>query len=119
MGKRRYAAAALAIVAVAFAAAVTTAKGGSSQARTTTPGTLKPLTVTKVGTVDVGKLDTRMELFGETYGSPIVIAPTGSNQAFHNDGELGVSRAARAGNHLTMLSTVAGALPATVICEGT
>ena len=26
--------------------------------------------------VDVGKLDTRMELFGETYGSPIVIAPT-------------------------------------------
>ena len=57
--------------------------------------------------VDVGKIDTRMELFGETYGSPIVIAPTGSNQAFHGDGELGVSRAARSGNHLTMLSTVA------------
>jgi len=57
--------------------------------------------------VDVGKVDTRMELFGETYGSPIVIAPTGSNQAFHDDGELGVSRAARSGNHLTMLSTVA------------
>ena len=29
--------------------------------------------------VDVGRLDTRMELFGETYGSPIVVAPTGSN----------------------------------------
>ena len=57
--------------------------------------------------IDVGKIDTRMELFGETYGSPIVIAPTGSNQAFHSDGELGVSRAARSGNHLTMLSTVA------------
>jgi isopentenyl diphosphate isomerase/L-lactate dehydrogenase-like FMN-dependent dehydrogenase len=57
--------------------------------------------------VDVGKIDTRMELFGQTYGSPIVIAPTGSNQAFHSDGELGVSRAARSGNHLTMLSTVA------------
>lgn len=57
--------------------------------------------------VDVGKIDTRMELFGETYGSPIVVAPTGSNQAFHSDGELGVSRAAQAGNHLTMLSTVA------------
>jgi hypothetical protein len=56
MGKRRYAAAALAIVAVAFAAAVTTAKGGSSQARTTTPQTLKSLTVTKLGTVDVSKL---------------------------------------------------------------
>ncbi|TMJ29810.1 MAG: alpha-hydroxy-acid oxidizing protein, partial [Alphaproteobacteria bacterium] len=57
--------------------------------------------------VDVGALDTRMELFGETYGSPIVVAPTGSNRAFHDDGELAVSRAARAGNHLTMLSTVA------------
>ena len=57
--------------------------------------------------VDVGKLDTRLELFGETYGSPIVVAPTGSNRAFHEEGEVAVSRAARAGNHLTMLSTVA------------
>ena len=57
--------------------------------------------------VDVGTLDTRMELFGETYGSPIVVAPTGSNRAFHDDGELAVSRAAKAGNHLSMLSTVA------------
>jgi hypothetical protein len=56
MGKRRYAAGAAAIVAVAFAAAVTTAQGGSSQARTTTPLTLKPLAVTKVGTVHVSKL---------------------------------------------------------------
>ena len=57
--------------------------------------------------VDVGKVDTRMELFGETYGSPIVIAPTGSNRAFHDDGELAVARAAKLGNHLEMLSTVA------------
>jgi 4-hydroxymandelate oxidase len=57
--------------------------------------------------VDVGKVDMRMELFGETYGSPIVVAPTGSNRAFHEDGETAVSRAAKAGNHLTMLSTVA------------
>jgi 4-hydroxymandelate oxidase len=57
--------------------------------------------------VDVGKIDTRVELFGETYNSPIVVAPTGSNRAFHEDGELAVSRAAKAGNHLTMLSTVA------------
>jgi isopentenyl diphosphate isomerase/L-lactate dehydrogenase-like FMN-dependent dehydrogenase len=57
--------------------------------------------------VDVGTLDTRMELFGETYGSPIVVSPTGSNRAFHEEGEVAVSRGARAGNHLTMLSTVA------------
>ncbi len=36
-----------------------------------------------------------------------MIAPTGSNRAFHEDGELAVSRAAKAGNHLTVLSTVA------------
>ena len=57
--------------------------------------------------VDVGKIDTTMELFGESWSSPIVIAPTGSNSAFHSDGELAVSRAARNGNHLSMLSTVA------------
>ncbi len=57
--------------------------------------------------VDVSKLDLRMELFGRTYANPIVIAPTASNRAFHEDGELAVARAARAGNHLQMLSTVA------------
>ncbi len=57
--------------------------------------------------IDVSKLDLRMELFGRTYANPIVIAPTGSNRAFHEDGELAVARAARTGNHLQMLSTVA------------
>jgi hypothetical protein len=41
------------------------------------------------------------------YDSPIVIAPTSSNRAFHPDGEVAVARAARTGNHLQMLSTVA------------
>ncbi|MDP1841465.1 MAG: alpha-hydroxy acid oxidase [Reyranella sp.] len=59
--------------------------------------------------VDVSKLDLRMELFGRTYANPIVIAPTASNRAFHEDGELAVARAARSGNHLQMLSTVATA----------
>jgi 4-hydroxymandelate oxidase len=57
--------------------------------------------------IDVSTLDLRMELFGRTYANPIVIAPTASNRAFHEDGELAVARAARAGNHLQMLSTVA------------
>jgi hypothetical protein len=56
MGRRRCAAPALAAAAVAFAVAVATAEGGSSQARTATPLQLAPLTVTRVGTVDVGKL---------------------------------------------------------------
>lgn len=57
--------------------------------------------------VDVSRLDTSVELFGLRYASPIAIAPTGSNRAFHEDGELAVTRAARLGNHPQMLSSVA------------
>ena len=57
--------------------------------------------------VDVSRVDMKMELFGATYDSPIVIAPAGSNKAFHADGEIAVARAARTGRHLQMLSTVA------------
>ncbi|MBL6614301.1 MAG: alpha-hydroxy-acid oxidizing protein [Reyranella sp.] len=59
--------------------------------------------------VDVSEPDLRMELFGRTYGSPVVLAPTGSNKAFHEDGDLAVSRAARRGDHLQIFSTVATA----------
>jgi 4-hydroxymandelate oxidase len=55
--------------------------------------------------VDVGTIDITMEMFGATYDSPVVIAPTGSNRAFHPDGEVAVSKAARAGNHLQLLSS--------------
>ncbi|MBV9833077.1 MAG: alpha-hydroxy-acid oxidizing protein [Alphaproteobacteria bacterium] len=57
--------------------------------------------------VDVSRIDMKMELFGTTYDSPIVVAPTGSNKAFHADGEIAVAKAARTGRHLQMLSTVA------------
>jgi 4-hydroxymandelate oxidase len=55
--------------------------------------------------VDVGTIDMTTEIFGAMYDNPIVIAPTGSNRAFHPDGELAVARAARAGNHLQILSS--------------
>lgn len=54
---------------------------------------------------DVSKVDTSIELFGTKYDSPIFVAPTGGNQFFHPDGELAVARAAKAGNHLQILST--------------
>jgi 4-hydroxymandelate oxidase len=57
--------------------------------------------------VDVTSIDTRIELMGTRYDSPIVIAPTGSNRAFHPDGEIAVAKAAKAGNHLQIVSTVA------------
>lgn len=59
--------------------------------------------------VDVTTVDMRTELLGTTYDSPIVIAPTGSNRAFHPEGELAVARAAKPGNHLQIVSTVASA----------
>jgi 4-hydroxymandelate oxidase len=54
---------------------------------------------------DVSKVDASIELFGAKFDSPIFVCPTGSNKFFHPDGELAVARAARAGNHLQILST--------------
>src|ERR1700723_3483457 len=54
---------------------------------------------------DVSKVDTSIELFGTKYESPIFVCPTRANKFFHPDGELAVARAAKAGNHLQMLST--------------
>src|SRR5438552_16345878 len=55
--------------------------------------------------VDVSKIDMSVELFGMKYNSPIVIAPIGSQKAYHPDGELAAARAGKVGNHLQMLST--------------
>ena len=54
---------------------------------------------------DVSKVDMSVEIFGTKYDSPIFVAPTGGNQFFHEDGEIAVAKAARAGNHLQVLST--------------
>jgi 4-hydroxymandelate oxidase len=56
---------------------------------------------------DVSKIDMSAEILGTTYDSPIVIAPTGSNRAFHPDAEIAVAKAAKLGNHLQILSAVA------------
>src|SRR4030081_2797331 len=57
--------------------------------------------------VDVSKIDISAEILGVKYDSPIVIAPTGSNRAFHPDAEIAVAKAAKVGNHLQILSSVA------------
>jgi 4-hydroxymandelate oxidase len=56
---------------------------------------------------DVSKVDMSAEILGTTYDSPIVTAPTGSNRAFHPDAEVAVAKAAKGGNHLQILSSVA------------
>ena len=55
--------------------------------------------------VDVSRIDTSVVLFGQTFASPIVLCPVGSQRAFHPDGEVAAARAARAGNQLQILST--------------
>ena len=56
--------------------------------------------------VDVSRLDMRVTLFGREWPTPIIVAPCGSQRAFHPDGELGTARAALAREHLQVLSTV-------------
>src|SRR5438105_13673631 len=50
--------------------------------------------------VDVSKVDTSTEILGVRYANPIIVAPVGGQQAFHQDGELATAKAAKAGNHL-------------------
>ena len=57
--------------------------------------------------VDVSRIDTSTELFGTRWETPIVIAPVGSQKAFHPEGEIAVAKAALNKNTLQVLSTVA------------
>jgi isopentenyl diphosphate isomerase/L-lactate dehydrogenase-like FMN-dependent dehydrogenase len=54
---------------------------------------------------DATKVDTRANLFGVTYNSPIFTCPTGGEGSFHHDAELAVGRATRARGTMQMLST--------------
>jgi len=55
---------------------------------------------------DATLVDTRVELFGTTYNSPIFLCPTGGERGFYMDGELSVARAAAARGTLQCLSTM-------------
>jgi 4-hydroxymandelate oxidase len=57
--------------------------------------------------VDVSKIDMSTEILGQKYQTPIIIDPTGGHKAYHPDGEEGVARAAKIGDHLMILSTQA------------
>src|SRR5579871_1881898 len=56
---------------------------------------------------DVSKVDMSTEILGVKYASPIIVAPTGGHKAYHPDGEIGVAKAAKSGDHLMILSTQA------------
>ena len=56
--------------------------------------------------VGIEDIDMRTTILGTKMETPIIIAPTGSQRAFHADGELATARAAQSQKHLMMLSTV-------------
>ena len=56
--------------------------------------------------VDVRQIDLSIELLGESHALPIIIAPCGSQKAFHPDGEVAVARAAQTRGVEQVLSTV-------------
>lgn len=56
--------------------------------------------------VDTSNVSLGTALLGEQLGSPIVLAPVGSQAAFHPDAELATARAAKALGHLQILSNV-------------
>lgn len=56
--------------------------------------------------VDVRQVDMGMDLFGTRWETPIVLAPCGSQRAFHPEGEMAVARAAASRRTLQILSTV-------------
>jgi (S)-2-hydroxy-acid oxidase len=57
--------------------------------------------------IDVSKIDMSVRSFGTPWTSPIVLAPVSAQRAFHPDGEIASAKAARAQNHLQILSTAA------------
>src|SRR5438105_209254 len=59
--------------------------------------------------VDTSRIDASVKVFGTAWPIPIVLAPVSSLRAFHPDGDIAVARAARARNHLQVLSTLATA----------
>lgn len=56
--------------------------------------------------VDVGAVDLSVELFGQTWASPVALAPVSSQRAFHQDAERPSAKAARARGALQMISTL-------------
>src|SRR5258707_15389569 len=53
--------------------------------------------------VDVSKVDMSVDILGMKFDSPIIIAPTGGHKGYNADGEEGVARAAKTGDHLMIL----------------
>ena len=57
--------------------------------------------------VDVSRVDTRLELFGQSLDFPILLAPCAYHQLFHPEGEIATARGAAAAKAILVVSTFA------------
>ncbi len=55
--------------------------------------------------IDVRNVDTSVDVFGQRWDSPIMLAPVGGQGKYHPDAEVAAARAARVGGHNQILST--------------
>jgi isopentenyl diphosphate isomerase/L-lactate dehydrogenase-like FMN-dependent dehydrogenase len=69
--------------------------------------------------VDVSRIDTNVELFGQKLSSPILLAPVGAQQTIHADGEPATMRAASERGHLMIASTVTSSSIGEIRAAGT
>ncbi len=65
---------------------------------------------------DISHRDTRIELFGHTYPSPILVAPVGVQSIIHDQAELATARAA-AGLDVPFIASTASSFPMEEIAE--
>jgi isopentenyl diphosphate isomerase/L-lactate dehydrogenase-like FMN-dependent dehydrogenase len=56
--------------------------------------------------IDITSVETKVDLLGTTWETPIALAPVGNMKAFHPEGEMPVAKAAREKRTLQILSTM-------------
>lgn len=56
--------------------------------------------------IDVSKVSTKIELFGQTLETPLILSPVGFQKFFHPEGEVGTAKAAASRKNQMIVSTV-------------
>jgi isopentenyl diphosphate isomerase/L-lactate dehydrogenase-like FMN-dependent dehydrogenase len=56
--------------------------------------------------IDVSNISTKINLFGQTLETPIILSPVGFQKFFHQEGEVATAKAAASKKHQLMVSTV-------------
>ncbi|MCL6257716.1 alpha-hydroxy-acid oxidizing protein [Aquiflexum sp. TKW24L] len=56
--------------------------------------------------IDVSTISTKVDLFGQTLDTPIILSPVGFQKFFHQEGEVATAKAAASRKHQLIVSTV-------------